>query len=404
MFALKLWRDTDMLPVKRTISDAVTACELAGYVRGEPTPELLASGATIAVHARKDNGDKPTCSAAILIRRDDQDTAALLSIQSSLSLSGVRACWLADEFPADYAAFLHQHSQRVPGGGEAAKDLPLFRVQLPAASSILHAEIGDQSVPLDLFLCDLLSGRIRFSEEARAREHQRARLAFVETTCPACNRYSHVFFVSEGLYTTNCLRVLDHTRAPWAGLSIFRPELLNAVRQYMRQERPLVRLGAIRRRSTPDLGVSFGCFHCDEALAGPQLDELELSFLENPKLADHTTTLEFTLKTVTTAAFPHWCFPDPEIAHYCTPVKFSVGKRPFARPAKMPGDVIAATSAVPPPHNPEVVTAPPRDTSTEGKLQQPARTDYTEEENRRFAEEAWRKLEARLRASGRGRK
>ncbi len=229
--------------------------------------------------------------------------------QAQYRRDGIRGCWLFRLPP--------QKMKR------PARELPLFALsseqiqndlffKVKISTSVNEVEPQPSHVLSD-FIRSLLGRKVKFCKHFTAKKHQRLRIVFIYIKCWRCQKFSHVYYISNGLLSC-CGDTMHKCRGMWDLDKLkFNEAVLQAIRAFLHSpEGSHIRMGEIKPRYYRTLGEiypSFGCYHCDVILGDWFISEAVRNSVYNENFAPGV------LESVITLPHPppsepggHWCF------------------------------------------------------------------------------------------------
>lgn len=190
-------------------------------------------------------------------------------------------------------------------------NLPIFYISSkdPVRISLID---NRKEVNLQEFLEAFLGGGIKFCHKAKTHDSQRIKIIFYTMNCWKCGAVNHLYYVDK-CYSSSCNFEIDEMGALWSGGNFeFKPEIINAVREYLKTEEGKdIHIGKIRERFSKTVQnkyKSFGCYKCDSIFGDFFVFEAEIDLMYEPPERFFETIVY--PKKATTLKLPHWCFPD----------------------------------------------------------------------------------------------
>jgi hypothetical protein len=215
--------------------------------------------------------------------------------QERYARDGVRGCWFFRKPPG---ALVRGATLK------ARRDLPLFHL-LANADGTFAIELHSALHPLGAFVTALLRGRVRYCEQAVARQARRAQVLCFDLACPRCGVRSVVYAVDTRL-RADCGLTFDAGARTDA---TYDARVLNALAAYRKtDEGRLLRMGAVRLRE--GVGMAQACAGCDRPFT---TDEIEAAYRTALRGGDDAWLgrfdVDLPLDDAVSARAAHWCYP-----------------------------------------------------------------------------------------------
>ena len=280
----------------------VQGCERAGF---QPHPEWLEDGWRADILAVRG-----PLRIAFEVQWSRLSLEETVQRQDRYARAGVRGCWFF-RYPPVGLRQPHDEQPLV-----ARHDLPAFLLPHDPDGAPCVC-LNGHTLPLDRFVAQLLSGKVRFRRRARIARWQPVCLRFYDFACWRCGGLSHVYCLDRRTYGATCGIEMPLHRG-WfdASRPALRPEIQRAAWSFLLTDQGLnLRLGSIKPRTMGGRErMSFGCFWCDEPFPDYPLwhreDEVRR---QDSWTATHRTVVRssgpYTLHR------PHWCLPTDSL--YC---------------------------------------------------------------------------------------
>lgn len=208
---------------------------------------------------------------------------------------GIIGCWLFEKEPS---------RQRLE-----LEDLPIFRL-IQEGGSLSVSLKGRKTLPLDIFVKDFITEKIRFCHTLRPL--QRVNVVFVEKPCWKCGAKNHFFFVAP--FVSACNAKIHFQEAMWTSKKFtFRPEILKKIEEYASSEEgKYLKLATIKERFSSEIGesyMSFGCSCCDSIFGDFYIQNNIMDAWYGDGVAGtYSFDVDFDLNMKLDV--PHWCHPD----------------------------------------------------------------------------------------------
>lgn len=235
---------------------------------------------------------------AFEIQISPQSLKKTLGRQEKYARDGVIGCWLFETAPLKFS--------------DERPDLLLFCVTEKEDKSFSVSLSGRKELPLQDFLRNFLSGKIRFCDVARTAREQRVRLVFYEMECWKCKAMNHLYYV-EPTFRSACNAAIHSDESLWgSGKNAHRPKIVALAREFIRTgQGKHIKLGEIKRRFSKTVQnsyMSFGCYSCDSIFGDWYVMEAEFEVAYGyGQVATIDESIE--LDEIIELNIPHWCYP-----------------------------------------------------------------------------------------------
>lgn len=236
---------------------------------------------------------------AFEVQWSPQNMECTMQRQERYKNADVRGCWFFKSPPKDY---------------QASRDLPLFKLEVAdgVCTVIFNPsgydswqEYNNRTIPLSDFVKNLVSKKLKFCDEVRAKKRQKIRMIFTEIDCWKCKKPFHIYY-------------LDDLKSPCGNnisIDIFNHQMITIAMDFVKsREGQHIRLGEIKKRYSKTVNesyMSFGCPHCDAIVGNHYLHhEILMEVLYHEDSSPAILEKEVVLSDQFRQSEPHWCFPE----------------------------------------------------------------------------------------------
>lgn len=220
--------------------------------------------------------------------------------QAKYQRDGIRCCWLFRQLPTspDFTC----------------QDLPMFRLWLDSNDTLM-VNASTKTLTLSEFIAALLSRHFKFASHYRVRQIQQVKVVFFPVICWRCQQQHYLYYLPNLFYYSECgkeLYDLDFGYPYNDNFFIFRPELIQAVKNFLKTEvGQTIRMGEIKKRYSKTVRrsyMSFGCPKCDAIFGDHFYFEAmsEASYGYIPTI-EHEVQISLNSR-LNLDLRPHWCY------------------------------------------------------------------------------------------------
>ncbi len=212
--------------------------------------------------------------------------------QAKYIRDGVIGCWLFEKEPARQKIELEA--------------LPIFKLNI-SDNKILVSLKKRKTLPLDVFIEDFLSGKIKFCQTLNPLPQ--IEILFLEMKCWKCGEVNHIYCV--GPFQSACNTLIHNVETMWSSEKLaFHSGVMEKVYEFVNSAKGKhIKLSSIKKRyshTVENSYISFGCSRCDSLFGDWYVQEAAMDALCGCGIVDKLRIMvDFDLNMQ--QDIPHWC-------------------------------------------------------------------------------------------------
>ncbi|EDP96389.1 hypothetical protein U8527_09780 [Kordia algicida OT-1] len=229
------------------------------------------------------------------------------NLQEKYKANDIRVCWLFKKPPKEITNY--------DDSIQANKEIPSFKL-IENEQKQLKVQLNQHNLNIREFISSLLSRKIKFAPELKAKEAQEIEVHFFKHICYNCGENQHAYFIEETLQSI-CGIEIYIGNSMWNSDSLkYHPNIVNSVLNYEKSEHGShLKIGEIKERysrTTRSSYMSFGCYKCDALFGDWYLQE----DIREAKLYGSEEIIYVEIESIDLKDHSfHWCYS--ETKNYC---------------------------------------------------------------------------------------